>query len=203
MRFFNSGQLNPSLMSSLEHFIKSFFGVVQPEDIVTIVSLFKPTTIKKGDYFLKSGKSCKQMSYIQSGLLRVFVDTEDKEVTQWISTNDSFITDVSSFIFEKPARFNIQALTDTQLLTISRVDYKNIGQHIPFWHEFEKRFIAHYFTMMEDRIFSHLSMTAEERYQLFFEHNKELFNQVPLQYIASMLGMTPETFSRIRKKSIS
>jgi CRP-like cAMP-binding protein len=56
--------------------------------------------------------------------------------------------------------------------------------------------------MLEDRIFSHLSMSAEDRYQFFFQHNKELFNQVPLQYIASMLGMTPETFSRIRKKSL-
>jgi CRP-like cAMP-binding protein len=65
---------------------------------------------------------------------------------------------------------------------------------------FEKRFLAQYFVMMEDRIFSHLSMTAEERYNLFFENNSELFNQIPLQFIASMLGMTPETFSRIRKK---
>ncbi|WP_229239031.1 hypothetical protein [Emticicia sp. C21] len=64
-------------------------------------------------------------------------------------------------------------------------------------------FIAKCFTMLEDRIFSHLSMTAEERYNFFFQNNKELFNQVPLQYIASMLGMTPETFSRIRRKAIS
>lgn len=54
--------------------------------------------------------------------------------------------------------------------------------------------------MMEDRIFSHLSTTAEERYNRYFEHHKELFTQVPLQYIASVLGMTPETFSRIRKR---
>lgn len=190
-------------MLALEHFIKSYFGVVKPDDIATIVSLFKPTTIKKGNYFLKSGKLCEQMSFIQSGLLRIFIETPDKEVTQWISAKDSFITDVSGFVFKKPARFNIQALTDTQLLTLHRVDYQKIGQLIPFWHEFEKLFIAHYFTVMEDRIFSHLSMTAEGRYQVFFEHNKELFNQVPLQYIASMLGMTPETFSRIRKKFIS
>jgi len=56
--------------------------------------------------------------------------------------------------------------------------------------------------MLEDRIFSHLSMSAEERYNLFFESNKELFNQVPLQFIASMLGMKPETLSRIRKRKL-
>ncbi|WP_229362913.1 hypothetical protein [Flectobacillus sp. BAB-3569] len=54
--------------------------------------------------------------------------------------------------------------------------------------------------MIENRVFSHLSMTAEERYDAYFEQNKELFNQVPLQYIASVLGMSAETFSRIRKR---
>ena len=189
-------------MTELEQHIKSSFGLAQPEDIKMIVALFKPTTIKKGNFFLKSGRQCDKLSFIQSGILRIFVETEDKEVTQWISTKGFFITDVSSLVFESPARFTIQALTDTALLTITRDDYNRIGKSIPLWYQFEKRFIALYFTMLEDRIFRHLSMTSEERYHHFFEQNKEIFNQVPLQYIASMLGMTPETFSRIRKKKM-
>jgi len=72
---------------------------------------------------------------------------------------------------------------------------KNEGQNLklcatfPKWMEIEKRFIVKCFTMLEDRVFSHISMTAEERYDLFFKYNRELFNQVPLQYIASVLGM--------------
>lgn len=190
-------------MAALEQHIKSYFGVVEPVEVALILSLFKPTSLKKGDDFLKSGNPCNQLSFIQSGLLRLFVNTGDKEITQWISTKDYFVTDVSSFIFGSPARFTIQALTDTDLFTIDKSDYAKIGTQIPLWHEFEKRFIARYFGMLEDRIFTHLSLSAEERYHLFFNHNKELFNQVPLQYIASMLGMTPETFSRIRRKSIS
>jgi len=189
-------------MTALEQQITSNFGLAQVEDLKLIVSLFKPMTLKKGDFFLKSGRQCDKLSFIQSGLLRIFVETEDKEVTQWISTEGYFITDVSSLIFENPARFTIQALIDTELWTITREDYHKIGKLIPLWYQFEKRFIALYFTMLEDRIFSHLSMSAEERYHHFFEHNKALFNQVPLQYIASMLGMTPETFSRIRRKKI-
>ncbi len=77
-----------------------------------------------------------------------------------------------------------------------------MGDLVPKWHELEKMFLVRCFTIMEDRIFSHLSMSAEERYQFFFQHNQELFNQVPQQYLASMLGMTPETFSRIRKKQL-
>ncbi len=189
-------------MTELEQYIKSYFGVRQ-EDLVKIVSLFKRTELKKGDYFLKTGRSCDKLSFIKSGFLRIYVKTDDKEVTQWISTSGYFVTDLSGLIFETPARWNIQALTDAELFTIEKEDYKRIHELIPQWPELEKLFIARCFTILEDRIFSHLSMTAEERYQFFFDRNKELFNQVPLQYIASMLGMTPETFSRIRKKSLS
>jgi CRP-like cAMP-binding protein len=189
-------------MTGLEQNVKSYFGVISDDDLKSIVSLFKLTTIKKGEYFLKAGKQCDKLSFIQSGILRVFIETEDKDVTQWISTAGFFITDVASLIFQNPARYTIQALTDTEMLTITRDDYNRINNLIPLWYQYEKNFLALYFIMMEDRIFSHLSMTSEERYHRFFESNKELFNQVPLQYIASMLGMTPETFSRIRKKQL-
>ncbi len=187
-------------MTELEQYIQSYFGVAQLEELKTIGSFFKPTTIKKGEFLLKTGRHCNQLSFIQSGFLRIFVSTEEKEVTQWISTKGYFVTDLSSFIFDTPARWTIQALADTELYTIQRSDYNNIGKLVPKWHELEKLFIAKCFTILEDRIFSHLSMSTEERYHFFFEKNKALFNQVPLQYIASMLGMTPETFSRIRKK---
>jgi CRP-like cAMP-binding protein len=189
-------------MTELEQYIKSYFGVVLADELQVISSLFKLTTIKKGEYFLKTGKRCDKLSFIQSGLLRIFVTIDDKEVTQWISKKGYFVTDLSSFVFEKPARWTIQALADSELYTISAADYKKIGNLVPKWHELEKLFIANCFVTLEERVFSHLSMTAEERYSFFFEHNKDLFNQVPLQYIASMLGMTPETFSRIRKKQL-
>jgi CRP/FNR family transcriptional regulator, anaerobic regulatory protein len=190
-------------MTALEQYIKSYFGILETEDIKKIVSLFKLTTIKKGDYLLKKGKYCDKLSFVQSGLLRMFVVTEDKEVTQWISTKGYFSTDLSSFIFENLSRYTIQALVDSELYSITKNDYKKIESIIPKWNELEKLFIVRCFTILEDRIFSHLSMSAEERYNHFFENNKELFNKVPLQFIASMLGMTPETFSRIRKKQLS
>ena len=130
----------------------------------------------------------------------MFIPTDGKEITQWISTQGYFVADLASLIFESPSRFTIQALADCVLYTINREDYKKIGNLVPKWYELEKLFMAKCFIILEDRIFSHLSMTAEERYDFFFENNRELFNQVPLQYIASMLGMTAETFSRIRKK---
>ena len=189
-------------MTELEQYIKSYFGVIQTNELNSISSLFHLTSLKKGDYLLKAGKRCDKLSFIQSGLLRMFVVTDDKEVTQWISTKGYFSTDLSSYVFENPPRWTIQALVDSEIYTITKEDYKKIGNIVPKWNELEKLFIVRCFTILEDRIFSHLSMSAEERYNFFFENNKELFNQVPLLYITSMLGMTPETFSRIRKKQL-
>lgn len=110
------------------------------------------------------------------------------------------MTEIRGFFFNQANRWTIQAFTDVQLLTITKKDYHQLCIEFPKWNEIEKKFIVKCFAMIEDRIFSHLSMTAEERYALYFGQNKALFNQVPLQYIASVLGMTPETFSRIRKR---
>ncbi len=113
-----------------------------------------------------------------------------------------FITEILGFFFSQPNRWTIQALTNVELLTISKENYIKLCKEFPKWNEIEKRFIAKCFAMLEDRVFSHLSMSAEERYDLFFQQNRELFNKVPLQYIASIIGMSPETFSRIRKRKV-
>lgn len=189
-------------MTELEQYIKSYFGVVNPDDLNTMVSLFKLTAIKKNDYLLKSGSRCDKLCFVKNGLLRMFISADQKDITQWISTKGYFSTDLSSFVFETPSRLTIQALVDTEVFTITKADYKLLGELVPKWHELEKLFIIRCFIILEERILTHLSMTAEERYEYFFQKNKELFNQVPLQYIASMLGMTPETFSRIRKKQL-
>lgn len=188
-------------MTELEQYVQSCFGVTG-EEMSEIASLFKPAVLKKGELLLKSGAACDKLSFIQSGYLRVYAPTEDKEITQWIGSKGSFITDLGSFTFSTPCRWNIQALTETELHTIQKKDYNRIAELVPRWPEIEKLFIVKCFTTMENRIFAHLSLPAEERFSSFYQQHKELFNQVPLQYIASMLGMTPETFSRIRKKTV-
>ena len=186
-------------MTELEEYITSYFGITAGE-ISKISSFFQLTTLKKGDYFLKAGHVCDKLSFHRSGIIRVFAGVEHREITQWISTKSYFLTDLSGIMFNQPAKYSMQALTDCELYTISRKDYTTIGKLIPSWHELEKLFIARCFTLMEERIFALLSMPAEERYALLFSQRRELFNEVPLQYLASMMGMTPETLSRIRKK---
>jgi len=189
-------------MTELENYIHTFFGV-QQNDVSQIVTFFKPVQLKKGDYFLKTGMSANKLAFVQSGLLREFVEIEGKEITKWITSKGYFVVDLGSFVFGQSARWNIQALTDCELYIIDFVDYQNISQVIPKWLELEKMFITKCFSILEDRVLQHLSLSAEERYNQLFEFNKELFNVVPLQYLASMLGIAPETLSRLRKKSMA
>ncbi|WP_395078074.1 Crp/Fnr family transcriptional regulator [Flavobacterium sp.] len=187
-------------MTELEIYIASYFGIINQNELSKIASLFVKTDLAKADFLLQSGNHCDVLGFVQSGFLRMYSETEDKEITQWISTKGSFVTDLSSFIFGNTTKWNIQALSNSELYIISKLDYENIKNVAPKWAELEKLFITKCFTAMENRIFSFLSLSAEERYNLLYEQNREIFNQVPLQYLASMLGMSAETLSRIRKK---
>jgi len=189
-------------MNELESYIHHHFGI-SPVDCQRVSGLFVTETLEKGDYFLRSGKFCDKLSFIESGILRVYVNLPEREVTQWIGTTGFFVTDVQGFMFRNTSRFNMQALTDMRLFTITYEGYLMMGKLVPKWHEFEKMFMGKCFVMLENRVFDLISMSAEERYHKLFDQNRELFNQVPLQYLASMLGMTPETFSRIRRKMVS
>jgi CRP-like cAMP-binding protein len=125
-------------MNELEVYIQAFFGVTK-SDLATISSYFKPVTLKKGDYFLKTGRQSNTLGFIQKGLFREYVTVGDKEITKWIASKGNFIVDLSSFVFEQPARWNIQALTDCELFIIDRVKYQKIGQEVPSWAELEKK----------------------------------------------------------------
>ncbi len=189
-------------MKELEQYIVSYFNI-QVADLHKLLPFFEIQHLSKGDFYVQEYSYCDTLSFVKEGFLRVFADSETKEVTQWISSKGYFVTDLSSLVFNSKARFSIQALTDCELFTIRKSAYQNLHKVIPDWPILEKLFLAKCFLTLEDRVFQLLSLPAAERYQRFFEHNKELFNHVPLQFIASMLGMTPETLSRIRADSNS
>ncbi len=188
-------------MSQLEEYIKKN-GSLKQDEVDEIAIFFEPAELKKGDYFGRTGKYCDKLSFIQTGYVRVFVELQDREVTQWISPSGYFMTDLSSFTSGSPGRWNIQALTDCTLSEITRTKFDALEKKVPVWKDLYQSFIVNCFTLLENRIFNHLYMSTEERFQHLMKTQPELFNFVPLQYLASMLGMTPETLSRLRKKQL-
>lgn len=172
-----------------------------PEEQKEITAQFNKRTYKKGEYLLKAGQKCREMAYIQSGYLRMYNTVDGNEVTLWIGGEASFITSLSSFIFETANFWNIQAITDCEVQIIGRTPHFELLKTVPKWMEFDNIILARAFALMEQRLFAHLHTTAQERYQDLLHQDPSIFKYVPLQYIASMLGITPETLSRLRKNA--
>lgn len=187
--------------NDLQQYIAGNYGITIDE-AATVAAAFSRKTFAKGDFLLRTGGSCPWLGFVQQGWLRFYAEHGSKEVTQWISCPGHFVTDLASFSFNAPARWNIEALRDGAYFYISKEDYQNLGRTISGWAEIDKLFIARCFVQLENRVFGHLSQSAEERFQALFEQQPSIFNEVPLQYLASMMGMTPETLNRLRKKQL-
>ncbi len=164
-----------------------------------IVSNFEILDLKKGDFFLRSGALCDKMAFIESGYLRMFDIVDGKEITLWIAGSGNFITSLSSFVFQTTNFWNIQAVTDSRLSVISRTDHLKLCKEQQKWLEFDNYLLAYSFSLLEKKMFSQLHTTAKERLENLLEQQPELFLNVPHQYIASMMGIAPESLSRLRK----
>ena len=186
-------------MSELKKHIIETFGFTESE-FQEIKDFFQPQKIKKGDYFLKEGQYVRQMGFVESGILREFLYVNEKEVTKWFSTSGYFAVDLSGFLFDQKSKVSYQAVSDVEILAISKENYSKISERVSRWDKLEKMFLAKCFTVLENRVVSHLALSAEERYNQCFIFNPTLFNEAPLNQIASMLGMSAETLSRIRKQ---
>ncbi len=167
--------------------------------LVSILDCFEEVTLKKGEYFLKSGTLCRKMAFVDSGYLRMFDIADGKEVTLWIASAGRFVTSLSSFVFQSDNYWNIQAVTDCKLYVISRDRHAQLCKSQPKWLEFDNLLLAHSFALLEQSMFSQLHTTARQRFEMLLEEEPLLFNHVPLQHIASMLGIAPESLSRLRK----
>lgn len=172
------------------------------EDLETISKYFHSRTVKKGQLILKSGQRCTEMFFIKTGYLRVYSLVDGIETTLWIGNQSSFMTIISSFIFENKNKWNIQAVTNCQLDVINRSDHFELLLKCSKWMEFDIVLLSRSFAMLEDRMFAHLHSTAKERLETLLRNNPKIFKHVPLQYIASLIGITPETLSRLRNTKL-
>ena len=186
----------------LNQLLQHLFPV--PDSIATkFFKNFERITLKRGDFLIKEADYSSSLFVIESGLVRQYAWSEKGEFTQWIGSPGHFVTDLASFIFNVPSKWNFHCITDCTVHHLSKSEYQKLESEIPEWNTFEKAFLAKCFTAMEQRIADFICLTAEERYHHYFEQHKSTLQHVPFQYVASVLGMSPETLSRIRAKSTS
>ncbi len=182
--------------------LKNLFKSLAPftnEDFTEADRYFKTETLKKGDFFSKAGRISDRLGFVNSGLLRSFYTIKGKETTTFFQMQGSIAAALMSFLQMKPAIENIQALEDSELVVISRKNLLNLYDENWKWQQVGRVITERYYVKMEERTISLQSLSAQEKYENFLLEFPELIQVVPLYYIASFLGISPETLSRIRK----
>jgi len=173
------------------------------EEIDLYMSFLKKKIINKKDHLLMAGDISTDVAYITKGCLRRYIiDEHSKEVILNFALEDYWVGDLESFIFQKPTIYYVQALEDCELLFISRENFLRANQELPKFKKFHDIKVQrnHYYTLK--RLSFAKSATPEEKYLLLMKELPQLFQRVPLHYIASYLGIEPESLSRLRKRII-
>ena len=154
----------------------------------------------KGQYLVTDGKICRHLYFLETGALRGFYNLEGKEITHWFAFENDFVTSFHSFITGQPAVETIQLLEGSILWAISKDRLMLLlDQH----HDIERLLrIAYekYYLRLEERFVNSQFKTATERYQTLLQQTPHIIERVPLGYIASFLGISSETLSRIRSR---
>jgi CRP-like cAMP-binding protein len=157
-------------------------------------------TIKKGKMLLKAGEICTNMYFVSKGVLRGFVKEGEREITTWISCNGELVSAISSFILQIPTNENIHAIEDCELIALSHSDLEKLYTKFPSFNITVRKLTEIYYMHAEHRAYIARLKNADQKYELFLKQYGHLSNRVPVKYIASFLGITLETLSRLRGK---
>jgi CRP/FNR family transcriptional regulator, anaerobic regulatory protein len=181
--------------------LKAYFQSVgfDSSEIDIIINSFRQKTFRKDDHFVKEGKTSLQMGFIETGLFQYYsISEKGEEKTTYISLPQTFVASLLSYLTESPARENIRALTNAILWVVDKKDVLKLQEEIPGFKDFYIKLIEWQICCIDKAKFDLITLTAEQRYEKVIREEPELLQQVPLQYIASMLGITPRHLSRLR-----
>ena len=171
------------------------------EEIDLYMSFLIKKSLRKKEHLLMAGDVSNYLSYINKGFLRRYIiDDHSKEVILNFLLEDYWTGDLESFTFQKPTIYYIQALEDSELLLLSRENFFRASKEIPKFKKFHEDKVQrnHYYTLK--RLSFAKSANPEEKYLALMREQPQLFQRVPLHYIASYLGIEPESLSRLRKR---
>lgn len=184
----------------MEKFWKKVKSMVPltPEAKSLLHEITSVRTLAKGDTVLAEGTVSRHLYFVENGLLRIYYEKDGKEITEWLALDDSFCFSITSFFQQVPSRLIIECIENSEVVYISRDELLRLSD--------TNLEIARLFRLLitGSLIFSQIRMesiqfeTAAKRYQRLLQQNPEILRRVPLMYIASFLGITVETLSRIR-----
>ena len=184
--------------------LRQFFQAVHPlSDAIAseIAAHFTPAHLKKGAYFLQEGARSNDYLFLEKGIIRSFLfDTKGTEVTTNFYSSGNVVFEAASFFQRIPSQENFIAVTDCTGWTISFSQLNAIFHAMPAFRETGRAILVKTLVTLKMRTLSMINQTAEQRYAALLSSHPEIFQHVPLKYIASYLGITDTSLSRIRKE---
>ncbi len=186
------------MYSDLKQFVSQFANLSQ-EEWEAVKPFIKIRNLKKNEYFVREGEIARYISFTQNGYLRVLYNHDGNEITRDISPLHTFVTALPSYVSQTPSFEIIQAITDCELLVIYRDHLESLYDKYNNWQRVGRRVIEEMFVQTQSRIYAFITQPAEVRYKEMMKQFPDIFQHVPLQYIASYLGITSQSLSRLRR----
>jgi CRP-like cAMP-binding protein len=166
-----------------------------------IAGLFHPKTVKKNEFLFKEGRICNEYYFLEKGFIRAFAyDTAGNDVTTNFYSGSQVVFEVNSFFNRVLSRENYQAIVDCEGWSITYQQLNHLFHSMPEFREFGRSILVKGFSSLKIRMLSMITETAEQRYDALLKSNPEIFQHAALKHIASYLGITDTSLSRIRKE---
>ncbi len=163
-----------------------------------IANRFTLKNLKKGEYFVEEGKTSKYLGFIEKGFLQYYINLDGEEKTTYSIGVNNFVASLVSFLKQVPARENIRAVVDSSIWVIEKDDLNLLQKNIPSFNEFYIDILEEQICCIDESRLDGIMLSAQQRYEKMLTKEPALLQQIPLQYLASILGVTPRHLSRIR-----
>jgi CRP-like cAMP-binding protein len=171
------------------------------EEFTNIIPSFKQKQLKKKERLLSNGAVCDFVVFVNNGSLRSYtIDEKGSEHILQFAFENYWISDLFSYLAEVPSSLNIEAMENTEVLYISKTAMEALYQKVPKLERFMRLQIQNAYVALQKRLNATMSASAEDRYLELMQVHPDILIRVPLIYIASYLGVTPESLSRIRRQ---
>lgn len=188
----NYSNFNTFLTSTLE---------IDENEISLMVESCMVKTVKKEEFLLRKDENCKHSFFVEKGLLRQYsIDEKGKEHILSFAPEGWIVTDRESVYFNQPSAYLIQAMENSQVILLDEHFFQTLSKKFPKFTDFNNRLLHNHIRHLKKRIKLLLSADAKDRYLEFIKMYPDIVNRVPQTMIASYLGITPESLSRVRKE---